>query len=94
MVRTATFAQETFVNSLAVTPHQRGRGLGSAILERTVERLIEYGAKHVLLEVETRNDPALSIYQRCGFRTISTYRYYGLAAAGPHDGLKASLPGG
>jgi ribosomal protein S18 acetylase RimI-like enzyme len=81
MVRVASFSGDTFVHTLAVMPDRRGRGLGSAILERTVEGLMGNSANRILIEVETENAQALSIYRLCGFREISQYRYYALATA-------------
>ena len=78
MARIATIAGDIFIHSLAVTPGLRGRGFGRAILDGVVQGLIADGDEPILLEVETQNRQALSLYRDCGFREISTYRYYHL----------------
>ena len=82
MVRLATYEAEAFINGLAVLPAHQRRGLGGAILEYAVEVLLADDCPPIplpiLLEVETDNRGALSLYQTCGFRENSTYRYYQL----------------
>ena len=80
MVRIAPESVGIFINSLAVAASARGRGLGRAVLDQSVTELIAAGEKDILLEVETENRGALSLYLDCGFRETSTYRYYALAA--------------
>jgi hypothetical protein len=46
--------------------------------ELGVAALLADDREPILLEVETDNRAALGLYHACGFREISTYRYYGL----------------
>ena len=78
MVRLATYEAETFINGLAVLPAHQRRGHGRAILEHAAKVLLAVNRERILLEVETDNRAALSLYHACGFREISTYRYYRL----------------
>ena len=57
--------------------HRRG-GVGRALLEETIGRLAEAGARETLLEVDLRNTSALAFYERLGFRRRRTIPgYYG-----------------
>jgi ribosomal protein S18 acetylase RimI-like enzyme len=56
------------VSQLCVTPQARGRGLGRELLRRTVGELSTAGARCVSLTVTTANAPAISIYEKIGFR--------------------------
>jgi len=47
---------------------QRGRGLGRALLEGTLERARSSGLLRVELEVYAGNTAAIALYEHCGFR--------------------------
>lgn len=48
-------------------PH-RGRGLATALVTRSIERLREWGAGLALISTGLENTPALRAYERAGFR--------------------------
>jgi ribosomal protein S18 acetylase RimI-like enzyme len=54
--------------SIAVIPEQRGRGLGSCLLQHTLDAAAERFSA-VSLSV-SRDNPATRLYQRMGFRTV------------------------
>ncbi|MEP7131817.1 MAG: GNAT family N-acetyltransferase [Acidobacteriota bacterium] len=57
--------------------HRRG-GVGRALLEETIRRLAAAGSRETVLEVDLRNTPALTFYERLGFRRRRTIPgYYG-----------------
>ncbi|MEP6802144.1 MAG: GNAT family N-acetyltransferase [Acidobacteriota bacterium] len=57
--------------------HRRG-GVGRALLEETISRLADAGARETFLEVDLRNTSALAFYERLGFRRRRTIPgYYG-----------------
>jgi [ribosomal protein S18]-alanine N-acetyltransferase len=63
------------LESIAVDPRYRGRGIAQALLDATVARL---RARTLRLMVSTTNTPALSFYRQYGFvRTRLVKRYYG-----------------
>lgn len=63
---------------IAVLPDKRGRGAGSALLARFIQKCTERGAVKIFLEVRSENVPAVKLYEKHGFRHISTRRgYYG-----------------
>ncbi|MQG59665.1 MAG: GNAT family N-acetyltransferase [SAR202 cluster bacterium] len=65
-----------FINSLGVDPEHQRRGYGRQILVETARALIAEGSQRVMLEVETDNRSAISLYLDCGFETICTFEYY------------------
>ncbi len=80
MVRISTVETATFINSFAVRPEYQGRGLGRAVLQRVIDRLLARKQDRIILEVETDNVTALSLYRACGFQEVSTYDYYRMEA--------------
>ena len=66
------------VEMVGVRPTVRGTGLGWAIFNAGVERLIANGATRLVLDVDSENPPARRIYESAGYRTYSEVRYYGL----------------
>ncbi|MBI4220295.1 MAG: GNAT family N-acetyltransferase [Chloroflexi bacterium] len=57
----------TGVLGMGVHPDHRGRGLGRALLDRTVTGAKDTGLRRVELEVYASNVPAISLYLRSGF---------------------------
>jgi len=71
------------IESIAVDPLQLRKGIGSALLRRTLAILKRSGASSVGLMVEIRNEAAIALYKRHGFRRTKTVRnYYGRARHG------------
>jgi len=62
-----------------VLPHYQGHGYGRQILSSIVQMLQEENWPHIMIEVATDNNRALSLYQRCGFRVTTEYQYYSIA---------------
>lgn len=75
VLRVASNGATADLNTFGVHPAFRGRGLGRQMLERVVRGLLGEG-KTARIEVQTDNENALSLYLSCGFRTVTTYRYY------------------
>jgi ribosomal-protein-alanine N-acetyltransferase len=66
------------LESIAVDPLYRGRGVAQVLLNATVAKLRSQGTGALRLMVETANQPALRFYQRFGFmRVRKVARYYG-----------------
>lgn len=62
--------------NIAIRPEHRGRGLGSFLLDRIVERAVEKGVRSLYLEVRVSNTRAARLYERRGFREIGRRRNY------------------
>ena len=55
------------VDEIFVAPAERGRGIGSRLLEHAVGELSQTGIKVVRLEVDGRHPEAAALYARLGF---------------------------
>jgi ribosomal protein S18 acetylase RimI-like enzyme len=60
-----------------VLPDARNCGLGSALVAEVMRRMLADGRQAVLLNVNTNNPGAASVYRRLGFRTIGQRARYG-----------------
>jgi len=72
------------VQNLGIVPEYRGLGLGPALLLRALDGFFVAGAKRAFLEVTARNDQAVRMYRRLGFRCYKTiYRAVNVPKAEP-----------
>jgi ribosomal protein S18 acetylase RimI-like enzyme len=63
------------IQNVGVVPEFRGRGIGRALLLKALAGFAAAGVRRVYLEVTARNEPAVRMYRRLGFRcTRTTYR--------------------
>ena len=53
----------------------RGQGLGKAIVAAALQESIKQGATKAVLQVESQNDVAISIYEAAGFNFHHEYTY-------------------
>jgi ribosomal-protein-alanine N-acetyltransferase len=60
-------AEQAHINTLAVLPELRGRGLGTQLLEVITHEAAQLGASVLTLEVRQSNDAARRLYERAGF---------------------------
>jgi ribosomal protein S18 acetylase RimI-like enzyme len=60
------------IQNLGVVPGHRGRGLGETTLLRALAGFREAGLSQGLLEVTARNESAVRLYHRLGFRRRKT----------------------
>ena len=58
---------DAYLEELYVAPEQRGRGLGRALLEATMETAREAGAGHIDLGTSEGDTAALGLYESAGF---------------------------
>jgi ribosomal-protein-alanine N-acetyltransferase len=72
---------------LAVRPEERGRGLGTALVQLYFAAAARRGVHRIFLEMRA-NNPAHSLYRRCGFEPIGVRpRYYRAADGDPIDAI-------
>ena len=64
------FVKKGHIISIAVLPHARRMGVGTSLMERTLEALKHYGASEAYLEVRVSNDPAINLYRKMGFTVV------------------------
>ncbi|MEX0937047.1 MAG: GNAT family N-acetyltransferase [Pirellulales bacterium] len=63
------------IQNLGITPHHRGRGLGSALMRCALAGFHRAGLSRVYLEVTAQNEGAIRLYKRMGFkRARTTYK--------------------
>jgi ribosomal protein S18 acetylase RimI-like enzyme len=55
---------------MGVVPEFRGRGIGTAILRHAIDECLSKHAQHLTLAVDSRNEPAIEMYQRHGFTVL------------------------
>ena len=66
------------LDRIMVTPAARGRGLAVELLARGLDWATSRGCHTMMLEVRRDNSPAIGLYRRFGFETISQRpNYYG-----------------
>lgn len=58
---------------IGVAPGQRGKGLGKELLNAFVQASRLKGYRSVVLSVEKENSPAVSLYEKAGFKVIKTF---------------------
>lgn len=69
-------ADEAEILTLAVSPAQRRRGLGSALLRMAMDRAANLGAASMFLEVAVTNHAARALYAAHGFTEAGLRRHY------------------
>jgi ribosomal protein S18 acetylase RimI-like enzyme len=60
-----------YVQMVAVDPRWRGRGYGKMLMAAAEEAARDTGCRRVVLDVEETNVPAIGLYQRLGYHTVS-----------------------
>ena len=69
-------ADELHINTIAVEPSLRRRGLARALLRHVMTEAARRGAARATLEVRTSNEPARQLYAALGFRVSATRTKY------------------
>jgi ribosomal-protein-alanine N-acetyltransferase len=69
-------ADELHINTVAVEPAYRRRGLAFALLGHVLREASRRGAVRATLEVRASNVPALRLYEALGFRVSATRTKY------------------
>jgi aminoglycoside 6'-N-acetyltransferase len=75
-------------------PSLHGRGIGTAILRRVVQHLVEERGHHrITIDPATGNARAIRSYEKAGFRAVGVMRQYerDTDGGGWHDGLLMEL---
>jgi ribosomal-protein-alanine N-acetyltransferase len=68
--------EELHINNLAVTPHFRHAGIGTALLKRALVEGAQLGATRATLEVRRSNEVARRLYEQLGFSVAGVRRGY------------------
>jgi ribosomal-protein-alanine N-acetyltransferase len=67
---------ELHINSLAIAPDWRRRGLALTLLRAVIAESVRAGARSATLEVRQSNDAARALYERLGFSVEAVRRDY------------------
>jgi ribosomal-protein-alanine N-acetyltransferase len=57
----------SFLQRIAVSPRERGQGLGRSLIDAARTWAKSVGAASMVLNVRPDNEPAIRLYERCGF---------------------------
>ncbi len=79
-LRVTESARRSMIYGLVIDKDRRGQRLGTRVLEVLLNRLRTQGIAEVGLEVDPDNTPAVRLYERFGFQTVTTYRYLRLTS--------------
>ena len=71
------FPDEWYLDTLAVAPQQRGRGIGAALLQALPEVALANGKNRIGLNVDEANPGARRLYSRLGYQTVGTRQLSG-----------------
>ncbi|KKI91297.1 acetyltransferase [Bacillus sp. SA1-12] len=66
---------QAWIYGFSILPEHQGKGIGRNVLKQVIKDQISDGFS-VHLEVETKNDHALGLYQAVGFKAIHSQDYY------------------
>lgn len=69
-------ADEAELLTIAVDPKWRGKGVGRALMDAVFADLMLSPARRMFLEVDEQNRPAIRLYEKLGFATISSRKGY------------------
>jgi ribosomal protein S18 acetylase RimI-like enzyme len=76
---TSPGSESAFLTEMAVDPACQGRGLGTALVSRTLLRCREQARSCVYLVVSDGNAPATGLYRKCAFRSAMPLLSYRLS---------------
>ena len=69
---------EAHITNLLVSPDHRGRGIGRLLMADLIRSAVEQGARHLTLEVRSKNAAARALYTRFGLAPVGVRKdYYG-----------------
>ena len=67
---------EAHITNIAVHPAYRGQGRGRQLVAALIDLAGSEGIKELTLEVRRSNEPAISLYESFGFKSIGTRKEF------------------
>ena len=64
------------IHMIGLIPSYRARGLSKPLLVRGMSHLLAQGVKRIQLEVDSKNQPAVSLYRSMGFTRASEIQWF------------------
>jgi len=80
-------AGEAHLLNICIKQDFRRQGVGTMLLQYLLERARRFAADRIFLEVRPSNEPALSLYERMGFRILGVREGYYKARQGSEDAV-------
>ena len=68
--------EEAHITTLSVHPNFRKKGIAQNLLFRVIDDCYKNKIKYITLEVRESNIPAISLYEKNGFKSIGTRKGY------------------
>lgn len=62
----------SYLTLIAVGASLRNQGIATKLLDETIQRAKSKGMKRLILETNEKNQPAIKLYQKYGFKTLET----------------------
>lgn len=72
-----TGREDAWLEDLFVEERARGGGQGRMLVEAAVERARSRGCDRIQLDVNRANEPAVALYESCGFRPVHNPQKWG-----------------
>lgn len=66
---------QAWIYGFSILPEHQGKGIGRKVLQRVIKDQCSAG-NSIHLEVETKNDHALGLYESVGFKALHSQDYY------------------
>nr|WP_275297785.1 GNAT family N-acetyltransferase [Clostridium sp. YIM B02551] len=67
---------EAMINGLGISPIYQGEGYGKDLVYSILNELIKRNIEKIAIEVDSDNDKAFNLYQKCGFKIETAFEYY------------------
>lgn len=68
--------EEAHVTNIAVSPDYRRKHIGEALLTSIIDECYRNMVKYITLEVRVSNTPAISLYEKYGFKSLGARKGY------------------
>ena len=75
-----TEADEYYISNISIRPHLQGRGIGAQLILFAEQKALQAGLSKCSLTVDEGNPGALRLYQRLGYKIVSSQRFNGEVA--------------
>ncbi|MTI71788.1 MAG: GNAT family N-acetyltransferase [Firmicutes bacterium] len=69
-----SFADNVVIYGVGILPEYRNKGYGKEFIKRVIDNFDN--DKDIILEVNSKNNAAIKVYEKCGFNKTNTYNYY------------------
>ncbi len=68
--------EEAHITNVSVSPEQRRKSIGEALLVHVVQQCYKEKIKYITLEVRVSNEPAIKLYEKYQFKSLGTRKHY------------------